>query len=197
MIQMMFRRAGLLLMIALVIGACGSASSSFSMRPVLGVSGESPALTDPEGDHPPGLDPETGLTVEDNPTVAAYLRSGTDPIVVYHLAPAVVVGSDFEGGEASSFPGPRGADSWAIDPQFTVEGAEKFRQASMALASEPFDSPTRQIAYVFDGTVISAPVLAQDTDPLVGLDPEDIVFFVGDSDSSQQIAEQIAATLQR
>jgi preprotein translocase subunit SecD len=157
---------------------------------------ESPVLTSPEGDHPPGLDPETGLTVVDDPTVAAYLPSGSDPLVVYHLAPAVVAGSDFEGGEARSFTGPFGVD-WAIDPQFTAEGAEKFRQASMVLASEPFDSPTRQIAIVFDGTVISAPAIAHETDPLVGLDPGEVVFFVGGSDNSQRIAEEIAATLQQ
>ena len=70
---------------ARALAAVGT-TGELSFRPVLGVFPESPALTDPDGTHPDGLDPESGLTIVDDSSQEAYLAS-TDGLIVYHVGP--------------------------------------------------------------------------------------------------------------
>jgi preprotein translocase subunit SecD len=187
------RRAAVVLAATLVVVGCSSPSPSVSMRQVLGIFEESPALDLPEGDRPPGIDSETGLTKVDDPAAEVYLV-GIDSLV-YYLAPAFVTDSDFVGAEVESME--LVGTTWLVKPRFTSQGGEKLRQATMDLAAEPLDSPTRQIAVVFDGKVISAPTVAHDIDPSKGISPQNVVFVVGSDDGSKQLAERIAASLQK
>ncbi len=165
------------------------------MRPVLGVFTTSPALSDPTGDHPAGLDPDTGLTEVDDVSAEAYLRA---PVTgdVYWVGPAFITNDDIESAEAALPPG--GVQAWVVIPQFTTEGAAKFRAATATMAQEPVASPTRRIAIVVDGEVIEAPILAAEVGP-EGLDPNHVVIDVGfdDDPDSEQRAVELASALSR
>jgi len=171
-------------------------TGQLSFRPVLGIFPESPAITDPTGKHPPGLDPATGLTMKDEPGKEAYLK-GEDGLV-YWVGPAFLVGSDLKGGEArfSATGGHGGAGGWVVVPEFTDEGGKKFREATGQLATYPVGDPRRQMAIVVDGVVTSAPAVAAGVDPNVGLDPNAVVITIGtSSDNPQAEAEDLAAIL--
>jgi len=58
---------------------------------------------------------------------------------------------------------------WAVSLEFTSEGNDKFAAATRAAASYPLGDPRRRFAIVLDGTVISAPQVAADVDPNVGI----------------------------
>jgi protein-export membrane protein SecD len=175
-------------------------TGQMSFRPVLAIFPESPAVSDPEGDHPEGLDPVTGLTVEDDVTTDAYLPElGPDGevLVVYHVGPAFLVGADMVGGEArfSGTGGHGGAGGWVVVPAFTDEGGEKFRSATGELAGFASGDPRRQLAIVVDGNVTSAPQVAVDVDPAVGLDPNQVVITVGNQDNPEAEAQDLGAIL--
>jgi preprotein translocase subunit SecD len=101
--------------------------------------------------------------------------------------------ADIEGAEPR-FSGSQAGGEWVVVPEFTVEGGERFRTATAALASEPTDSPTRQLAIVIDGQVVSAPQIAAEVGP-EGLDPNAVVITIGVSAFPQQEAEDLAAAL--
>lgn len=168
----------------------------FSMRPVLAVFSVSPAVADPDGDHPASVDAETGITIVDDVTTEAYLYEAATGLI-YWVGPAFLTGADIESAEALLVSGPNGAvASWVVVPEFTAEGRQKFRTATAALAQEPTESPTRQLAIVIDGAVILAPAVADGVGPK-GLDPDTVVISVHDTDNAQQEAEDLAATLRR
>jgi len=167
-------------------------TGELSFRPVLGQYIESPALTDPAGDHPDGLDPVTGLTVEDDVTIRAYLPE-RDEIFIYDVDAAFLTGADVTGAEVV-FQQQTFGGQWVVVPEFTDEGGEKFRQATAELASFPAGDPRRQLAIVVDGIVISAPEVSLDTGP-EGLDPNAVVITIGVSEDAQEESERLAAFL--
>ncbi|MEA2022897.1 MAG: protein translocase subunit SecD [Actinomycetota bacterium] len=172
-------------------------TGELSFRPVLGLVPQSPALTDPEGDHPDNLDPVTGLSHPDDVNAAiAYLPS-EDGFSVYVVGPAFLTGSDMKGGRAqfSGTGGHGGAGGWVVVPEFTDEGGEKFRLATGELASYPVGSPQRQLAIVVDGVVGSAPEVAAGVSPDEGLDPNQVVITIGSSEEPQAESEDLAAIL--
>lgn len=174
----------------LLVASCGTSDHSFSVRPVLAEFDVSPALMSPDGDHPPGLDPETGFSTSDDPEIALYSPSATDSGVGYHLGPAVLNASDFGGAESQTVDGygPRG---WWVIPNLTSAGEDKFRRITMELAGEPLESPTRKLAFVLDGEVVAAPVIAPDVDPLAGLDPDSLIISV----VTEDVAIALVSTL--
>jgi protein-export membrane protein SecD len=176
---------------ARALAAVGT-TGELSFRPVLGIHPESPAITDPEGEHPDGLDPETGLTIEDDSTQEAYLP-GLEGVVVYHVGPAFLTGAEVRGGEPR-FQSHTGG-GWVVVPEFSAEGGEFFREATGALATFPVGDPRRQLAIVVDGTVMSAPSVAADVNPNEGLDPDQVVITIGSADSPQAEAEDLAGIL--
>jgi preprotein translocase subunit SecD len=117
-------------------------TGELSFRPVLGQLFESPAITNPTGDHPDGLDPVTGLTIEDDATLRAYLPE-RDAIFIYDVDAAFLTGADITGAEVL-FQQQSIGGQWVVVPEFTDEGGEKFRQATAALASYPPGDPRRQ-----------------------------------------------------
>ncbi len=171
-------------------------TGEMSFRPVLDIVSESPYFSDPEGEHPANINPETGVSDPDDVDEIGYLES-VDSFAIYVVGPAFLTGSDMEGGEArfSGTSGAGGAGGWVVVPEFTDEGGEKFRAATGDLATFPVGSPQRQLAIVVDGIVQSAPAVAADVDPAQGLDPNQVVITIGFSENPQQEAEDLAAIL--
>lgn len=168
-----------------------------SFRPVIDIVPESPYFTDPEGEHPPNINPETGLSDPDDISEIGYLEA-VDSFAIYVVGPAFLTGVDMGGGEAQ-FSGAGthtgGAGGWVVTPEFTDEGGEKFREATGVLATFPVGAPQRQLAIVVDGVVQSAPAVAQDVNPNEGLDPDRVVITIGFSDNPEQEARDLAAIL--
>lgn len=117
---------------------------------------------------PPNIDPETGLTIVDDPAEEAYLASdsgcaasGLGILVpeVLHVGPAALLGEDV----ADALPGfdPNQAQ-WVVSLELTSDGASKFAAVTGAAANHPIGSPQRCIAIVLDGEVVAAPAVAAD-----------------------------------
>lgn len=172
-------------------------TGQMSFRPVYEIVQTSPALTDPEGDHPDNLDPVTGLSDPDDVNAEIAYLPGDDGFTVYVVGPAFLTGVDMKGGRAqfSGTGGAGGAGAWVVVPEFTSEGGEKFRTATGELASYPLNSPQRRLAIVVDGVISSAPEVAAEVDPNEGLDPNQVIITIGSSESPQADAEDLAAIL--
>jgi preprotein translocase subunit SecD len=120
---------------------------------------------------PPNIDPETGLTIVDDPTQEAYLAStsgcassgiGITLPEVLHVGPAALLGSDV----ADAIPGfDPNQGRWVVSLDLTGEGATKFATITGRAAQQPTGSPQRCIAIVLDGQVITAPAVAADVGP--------------------------------
>ncbi len=171
-------------------------TGEMSFRPVLDLVLESPALTDPDGDHPDNLDADGLSDPDDVHAAIAYLPS-EDGAFVYVVGGAFLTGSDMKGGRAqfSGTGGHGGAGGWVVVPEFTDEGGEKFRLATGELATFPVGSPQRRLAIVVDGVVGSAPEVAAGVSPDEGLDPNQVVITIGSSDNPQAESEDLAAIL--
>lgn len=141
---------------------------------------------------PPNLDPETGLTIVDDPTTEAYLQ-GEDGLV-YHVGPAFLTGVDVEGAEAG-FTGGFSASGYVVDPDFTAAGAVAFEDATAQLSFFTIGDPRRQMAIVVDGGVVSAPQIAAEVAPGEGLDADQVFITIGVSDDAQAEAEDLATIL--
>ncbi len=146
---------------------------------------------DPPPVIPDNIDPETGLTIEDDPTQEAYLL-GEDGVTFYHLGPAFLFGSDIRDADAV-FTGGTTAGEWVVDPSFSSEGGELFRAATGLLAGQPVGSPTRQLAIVVDGVVFSAPAVAPEVGP-EGLDPDNVIITIG-GENQEEEARDLATIL--
>ena len=172
-------------------------TGQMSFRPVYAIAQTSPALTDPDADHPENLDPVTGLSDPDDVNAESAYLAADDGFGVYIVGPAFLTGVDMKGGRAqfSGTGGTGAAGAWVVVPEFTDDGGEKFRAATGELATYPIGSPQRQLAIVVDGVVSSAPVVASEVDPNEGLDPNQVVITIGSSDSPQADAEDLAAIL--
>jgi preprotein translocase subunit SecD len=157
-------------------------TGQLSFRPVLEIGslpGVSPLL-EPAGGaddsttsttFPGGVDPETGLTVEDDPAEEAWLPAegvGATPGPVYHVGPALVLGSDLTDARAVFEQG-SGFGRWVVSLELTDQGGRAFQEATKQLAGFPVTDPRRQFAIVLDGAVISAPQMDPDIDPNVGI----------------------------
>jgi len=145
------------------------------------------------GTDTPGIDNETGLTIEDDPTKEAYLleeEGGSS--VVLHLAPAELRGEEV----ADAIPtfDPNSA-SWAVSLDFTSEGADAFARLTAEAASYPLGDPRRQIAIVLDGEVISAPVVNPSVSPTTGITGGRAQITMGGGEDSQEEANQLAVVL--
>jgi protein-export membrane protein SecD len=168
-------------------------TGELSFRPVLGEFFESPYLADPTGEHPDGIDPETGLTAVDDVTKPAYLAD-QEQIFVYSVDFAFLTGADITDAQVQFSQSGVGGQ-WVVVPEFTAEGGEKFREATKVLATYPPGDPRRQLAIVVDGVVFSAPAVATDVDPNEGLDPDQVVITIGTAGDAQEEAENLAAIL--
>jgi len=186
-------------------------TGELSFRAVMSEGVESPALTDPQliqSDGNPSTNPilsplnevdaATGITITDELTRRSILELADGPII-YQVDGTTI---EFQDGTTVEFP--TGSDiissqgiggQWVVVPEFTDAGGEKFREATGYLASFPPGSPQRQLAIVVDGEVFSAPAVAAEVDPSVGLDPNAVIITVGSAETAQQESENLAAIL--
>jgi protein-export membrane protein SecD len=162
-----------------------------SFRPVLGAfPGEIGPLA---GDDTPGIDPETGLTVEDDIEEDAYLLHRSDfGTEVLNVGPSRLGGADV----ADAIPFFETTQAiWAVNLSFTAEGAEGFATLTAEAASFPVGDPRRQIAIVLDGEVISAPAVNPDVSPVTGITGGSALITMGASENAQQEATDLAVVL--
>ncbi len=169
-------------------------TGEMSFRAVIDIVAESPYFTAPDADHPPNINPDTGLSDPDDTGEVGYLLAA-DGFAIYVVGPAFLTGADMVGGQAQFRGSSAQAGEWVVVPEFTPEGGEKFREATGVLAAFEVGSPQRQLAIVVDGVVQSAPAVAADVDPAVGLDPNAVVITVGAGDNQQEEAEDLASIL--
>lgn len=149
------------------------AQGCVSMRPVLEVTTEMPDTTTAAADH-------------------FYVADSQG--LVYHTGPAFIDGG-FVDGRVASIDGPDGTVSWLVEPTLSERGNEAFVEVTKTLATHPLGDPQRQIAVVLDGQVLSAPQLAPEVDPVEGLDPDVIVFTIGEGAMMQERAQALATYL--
>lgn len=180
-------------------------TGQLSFRPVLAILRQSPFLPGAEtGDGttettqppeiPEGVDPVTGLSIEDDPTVTVYLQD--EDGTVYVLGPAFLTGADITGADPG-FGGVQvgGGGGWTVDPSFTADGGRKFEDATAELSTYQPGDPRRQMAIVLDGTVISAPQIAADVGFGESLPADTVIITMGSADDSQAEAEDLATVL--
>ena len=149
---------------------------------------------------PEGVDPDTGLTIDDDPEAEAWLPQiapevGT--VAIYHVGPAGLLGSDV----ADAIPGFQGTGAtqggWVVQLDLTAEGADQFAEMTRQAAAFPQLDPRRQIAIVLDGEVISAPEVSLDVDPATGITGGEAIITVGGDDpaAAEQEAQDLSVVL--
>ncbi len=153
-----------------------------------------PTTVPPDPVVPDNIDPETGLTIDDDPLAEAYL---TDEFgQVYHVGPAILTGADVTGADAEFFGASAGVSGeWRVDPSFTGVGNDKFAAGTAQLTQFPSGDPRRQLAIVVDGEVFSAPVVDTSLAPGESLDPELATISVGSATEQEAEARDLATIL--
>ena len=165
-----------------------------TFRPVLDSSmstGYSPALElivdpdDPENvstaikEGITGVDEVIGISLEDNPEFESYILSVNSGYpVIYQLGPAELTGNDIADAIAV-FP----ENEWIVSLEFKDESASLFTELTKKLANENGDK--RKLAIVLDGEVVSAPGIAFDVDPTVGITGGTAAISMGNADGGE------------
>lgn len=164
-----------------------------SFRAVLdAVAGDTGPLA---GTDEPNIDPETGLTIEDDVTAESawlLLEDVGGPPQVLELGPARLQGEHVA--QALSGFDPNSA-VWAVTLDLTGEGEDLFAQLTAEAAGYPPGDPRRQIAIVLDGEVITAPAVNIDVPPDTGITGGTAQITMGRSEDDQQQAQDLALTL--
>ena len=171
-----------------------------TFRPVLSSSlniGYSPALDitqdpdDPDNpivNAPEGVDPITGITIDDNPNDISYLLSIRDGYpVIYELGPAELSGSDIKDALAV-YP----QNEWIVQLVLKEDSVQKFTDLTKKLAS--LSGEQRKLAIVLDNEVISAPGIAIDVDPNTGITGDTAAISMGNADQGES-ANNLAVVL--
>ena len=171
-----------------------------TFRPVLNSSlniGYSPALNitqdpddpdDPIVNAPEGVDPITGITIDDDPNDISYLLSIRDGYpVIYELGPAELSGSDIKDALAV-YP----QNEWIVQLVLKEDSAQKFTDLTKKLAS--LSGEQRKLAIVLDSEVISAPGIAIDVDPNTGITGDTAAISMGNADQGES-ANNLAVVL--
>jgi len=157
-----------------------------------------------EDDSPGCVDVSTGLSVDPAPSQEAFLATdfATGGGIIYYLGPAAVIGSDldgasaqFQGGGGGGHLGGAVTGEWVVVLDFSGEGGDKFADTTKLLASYPIGDPRRQFAIVLDGTVQSAPQVANTVDPAVGITGGSAIITLGQSDDQEGEAQELSVVL--
>ena len=170
---------------------------------------------------PEGVDPVTGLTVEDDMALPrSYLPQFDDDgniVSIFEVAPAdlsahhdgicregfvdcsrlpgdpaLLTGAEVE--SALALFGQQADSAWTVQLNLTPEGAGRFAAVTGLLAQYPQGTPNRRLAIVLDGSVMSAPEVS------FGVGPEGItggtaVITLGNTENAQQEAEDLTTVL--
>lgn len=144
-----------------------------------------------------GLDPATGLTLDDDPFQPALLAEFDETqeiVAVYRVGAAALLGTDVD----EALPGPAGsslAAGWAVNLSLSRDGAAKFQELTRVAANAPFGSPERIIAIVLDGRVVTAPPVSEQVNPTVGIAGGQAQITTGNDDAAREEAEDLAIVL--
>lgn len=142
------------------------------------------------------VDRATGLTPDPDPLLDAFLISEPeDGGIVYHVAPARVLGSDLTGATAQFSQTGTGLGEWVVVLEFNAAGSVKFTEVTKELAAFPIGDPRRQFAITLDGIVQSAPQIASSVDPNVGIPGDSAVITLGSSPNQQEEASNLGVVL--
>jgi preprotein translocase subunit SecD len=142
------------------------------------------------------VDRATGLTPDPDPLLDAFLISEPeDGGIVYHVAPARVLGSDLTGATAQFSQTGTGLGEWVVVLEFNAEGSIKFTEVTKELAAFQIGDPRRQFAIALDGIVQSAPQIASSVDPNVGIPGDSAVITLGSSPNQQEEASNLSVVL--
>ena len=166
-------------------------TGQLSFRPVLDIF---PVSVGPlAGTDTPGIDNETGLTIEDDIDSEAYVPddSGAFPEVQL-VGPAQLEGSAVESAVPQFDPQTAG---WGVALDLSGEGGEAFAEMTGEAASHPFGDPRRQIAIVLDGVVVSSPAVNPNVAPGVGIAGGAAFITTGAGAEAQQEAQDLALIL--
>jgi protein-export membrane protein SecD len=171
-----------------------------TFRPVINSSiqsGYSPALTisenpdDPDNPiitAPAGVDDKTGISINDDPSTKSYLLSLSNGYpIIYELGPAVLTGNDIDDALAV-YP----QNEWVVQLNFKDGSANKFTELTKELASNIGEQ--RKLAIVLDEQVISAPGVAFDVNPDVGITGGTASISMGNADQGES-ANNLAVIL--
>lgn len=184
--------------------ATTTGTSTTTSTPATTVAGETTTTALPETTTttvplvlPPGVDPQTGITIVDDPSQEAWLREDSSGLI-YHVGAALVLGSDITGATAGfSGGGTASAGGYVVDPDFTSAGGRRFEEATKMLAQFPVGSPQRRFAIVLDGNVVSAPQVAEGVTPEQGLSASSVVITIGTGGADPQAEAEDLATVLR
>ena len=177
---------------ARAIEAVGS-TGLLSFRPVLvSVPGSIGPLA---GTNTPGIDNESGLTIDDDIHGEAWLLDQAvafDSVVIL-VGPAQLEGSHVAG--ANTLPPNPNDPGWAVSLDLTGEGGVLFAQMTADAAGFPGNDPRRQIAIVLDGEIITAPSVNQGVSPATGITGGTALITVGAGEEGQKEANDLAVVL--
>ncbi|MDH3307913.1 MAG: protein translocase subunit SecD [Acidimicrobiia bacterium] len=171
------------------------------------VYGACPTVPNPERPDTAGpepvVDPATGLTPEDDPSLSSWLAEYDDEgeiVGEYLVGPAQLYGTDI----SDSLPQFIGTSSsgWSVSLVLTNDGEDKFASltadAAGCLPTGTLGSPGhpgRQIAIVLDGKVLTAPPVAAEIDPRVGITGGQASIGIGNDTQAQKEAEELSIVL--
>lgn len=133
-------------------GTAPVAPADLEFRPVLQLLPPG-GVSEADGGSDGGCTTPDDAWAADQPVLAPQVENGAE-VACFELGPVEVDGSAVESATAADG---GGTGSWSVALELTVDGIVPFN----ALAGECYDGaatcPTRQLAIVVDGTVISAP----------------------------------------
>lgn len=199
-----------------------TAIASFTCIP----SDRSPILLEAEGVgedfiFPEGVDPVTGLTLEDDANLARSFLPQLDDfgnmVAVYEVGPAdisahwdgICLGGFVDCSRLPTEPAPlTGAEvdsalalfgqqvdsDWTVQLNMTEEGAGRFAAVTGILAQFPQGSPNRRLAIVLDGAVMSAPEVALTVGP-EGITGGTAVITLGNAETAGEEAQDLTTVL--
>lgn len=170
-----------------VIGQTGQ----LSFRRVLGERGFEDPFADPaeDGDFPavelPGTDPDSGLTIEDDPLepawLASYVEDGTVDEVLL-VDGTTLMGDQID--EALPYFDPT-ENRWVVQLGLDSTGASAFEAMTREAAQYAlYVDPQRRIAIVLDGEIMSAPWVTPDE----GISGGTAIISVGSQEEAQDLS---------
>ncbi len=167
-----------------------TARGEVSLRPVLESYPTSPMI----GTDAPNIDPDTGLSIDDDVSNESWLYyEDASRQQVLKVGPAGLVGIDIRAVLPHSV---GGSGMWAVELAMSSEGADEFAEMTGQAAAYPFGDPRRQIAIVLDGVVISAPSISPDVQPGVGITDGKAQIAMGDIENAQNVARDLASVIE-
>lgn len=145
---------------------------------------------------PPGVDPILGLSTQDDILATRSFLPEMDEeggiAAIYEVGPADLTGAEVE--SALPIYGQYTPGTWVVQLNLTQHGAERFADITGRLALNAVGTPQRRMAIVLDGTVVSAPAMADDVTP-DGITGGTSIITFGNDENSEAEARDLTTVL--